>query len=214
MIIKRIYFPGSTYSQNKTEFKNILVKYSFLWNKSAYQAYTGKDGRQIMSGIYYTNDQIHKILCIYEGDNKPATFFYKTIGSGGNFLIDINSFCLGLKCIIDDKNEEYMNNITLRLHDYEDINITEEIKKEKEKEKAGEKAGEREKGKDSKKGEFKISAFDIKVRSIARKYMRRYIIDNGEYLIRRGISIKVVSLFKKKDIQDNVRWELENGWIK
>jgi hypothetical protein len=205
MIIKRIYFPGSIYSQNKAAFKNILTKYRLLWNKSAFQTYVGKDGRHIMSGIYYTDDQVHKILCIYEGDNKPTTFLYKTVGSGGNFLIDINSFCTGLGCIIDIKDEEYINNIILKLHDHESINILEEIKKEREKDKH----------KNNKKlEEFKINAFDLKLRGIVRKYIRRYIIDNGESLKRRGIGIKVALFFKKKDIQSNVRWGLENGWIK
>lgn len=211
MIIKRIYFPDNIYAQNMVGFKNILTKYSLLWIKS--EIYSGIDGRQIMSGIYYTSDNIHRILCIYEGENKPVTFFYKTVGSGGNFLIDLNSFCASIGCIIDIKDEEYMNNIILRLHDHEDINIFEEIKKERNKE--IKKKREKEKGDDSKKlDEFKISASDIKIRGTIKKHIRRYIIDNGELLRRRGISIKVALLFKKKDIQSNVRWGLENGWIK
>ena len=206
MIIKRIYFPGNTYGQNNIVFKNILAKHGLIWAKSALQTYTSEDGKTIRSGIYYTPDQIHKLLCIYEGNDKPATFFYKTVGTGGNFLIDINSFCSGLGCIIDNKNEEYMNNITLRLHDHKSIDIFEEIKKEREKdfEKDGSKRLNNEKK--------KLSFSDIKMRMIVRRFIRRYIIDSGDSLRKRGISVEVALFFKKKDLCESVRWASEK-WV-
>lgn len=207
MIVKRIYFPGSTYGQNKENFKKILTKYGLVWAKSAYQTHTSKDGKRLTSGIYYTPDQAHKILCIYEGDDKPAIFFYKTNGSGGNFLIDINSFCLGIGCEIDTKDEEYINNITLRLHDYGDINIPEDLKKEKKKDE------EKDTG-STKLSDFKIRAIDLKIRMNVRKSLRRYIVNYGESLRRRGINIKVALRFKKRDVERDVMWALENGWAK
>jgi len=123
MIIKRIYFPGNVYNQNNIGFKNILAKYGLLGTRSTLQIYPSKDGRQIIYDTYQTNDStnniINKILCIYEGDNKPVTLFYKSTGSGGNFLIDIHSFCTNIGCIIDTKNEEYINNIISKTKDNE-----------------------------------------------------------------------------------------------
>lgn len=211
MIIKRIYFPGSIYSQNNVGFKNILAKHGLVWVKSALSTYTSKDNKQIMSGIYYTPDKdpADKILCIYEGNNKPATFFYKTLGTGGNFLIDLNSFCKSIGCIIDDKKEEYMNNIVLMLNDHKNIDILEDIRKDREKE--IEKDREKDKEKCTKNTK-KLSIFDIKTRMTTRRFIKRYITDNGGYLRRRGINVEVALFFKKKDLYDGARWVLENGF--
>lgn len=202
MIVKRIYFPGNIYSQNKSGFEKILSKHGLLWTKSAFQTHISKNRKKLMSRIYNTSDNVHKILCIYEGNDKPATFFYKTTGSGGNFLIDLISFCIGLGCVIDTKNEEYLNNIILRLYTYGDINIPED------------KEAKKEKGQDSTKlNDFKLRAFDINLRRSVRRQLMRYIIANGGSLRRRGISIKIASSFKKKDICSNVRWALENKFL-
>ncbi len=217
MIIKRIYFPGSIYSQNNVGFKGVLTRHGLVWVKSALSTYTSKDNKQIMSGIYYTPDKdpADKILCIYEGNNKPATFFYKTLGTGGNFLIDLNSFCKNIGCIIDDKKEEYMNNIVLMLNDHKNIDILEDIRKEREKDikKDIEKGNKNDNGKDTKNIK-KLSISDIKTRIVARRCIRRYIIDKGDSLGRRGISIEVALFFMKKDLYNDARWALENGFYK
>ena len=202
MIVKRIYFPGNTYIQNKEGFENILSKHGLSWIKSAFKIYTNKDKKQLSSRIYNTSDNVHKILAVHDVGDNSATFFYKTIGSGGNFLIDLNSFCIGIGCTVDTKDEEYLNNIILRLHDYGDINILEDgdVKKEK--------------GQDiTRLNDFKLGVFDIKVRSIARRQLMRYMVTYGESLRRRGIGIKTALHFKKKDIRDNVRWSLENKFL-
>ncbi len=82
LIVKKIYFPGNLYSQNKDNFKKVIVEFGLLWAKSSMRTHTNKEGKSLMSGIYYSPDQVHKILAIYQGTDKPATFFYKTIGSG------------------------------------------------------------------------------------------------------------------------------------
>jgi len=187
-------------------FKGLLAKHGLVWAKSALSTYVSKDNKQIMSGIYYTPDKepADKVLCIYEGNNNPATFFYKTLGTGGNFLIDLNSFCKSIGCIIDDKKEEYMNNIVLMLHDHKNIDILGDIRKDREKEKE----------KDVKKDIKKLSISDIKTRIVARRCIRRYIIDKGESLRSRGIGVDVALFFKKKDLYDDVRWALGNGLYK
>ncbi len=214
MIIKRIYFPGSIYSQNNVRFKGLLAKHGLVWVKSAHSTYVSKDNKQIMSGIYYTPEKepADKILCIYEGNNNPATFFYKTLGTGGNFLIDLNSFCKSIGCIIDDKKEEYMNNIVLMLNDHKNIDIPGDIRKEREKEK--EKEREKEKEKEKEKDIKKLSISDIKTRIVVRRCIRRYIIDKGESLRSRGIGVEVALFFKKKDLYDDVRWALDKGFYK
>ncbi len=202
MIVKRIYFPGNTYIQNKSGFENILSKHGLLWTKSAFKIYTNKDKKQLSSRIYNTSDNVHKILAVHDVGDNSATFFYKTIGSGGNFLIDLNSFCIGIGCIVDTKDEEYLNNIILRLHDYGDINISEDgdIKKEKVEN-------------ITRLGDFKLSVFDIKMRRFVRRKLMRYIISYGESLRRRGIGIKIALRFKKEDVRNNVRWALENKFL-
>lgn len=210
MIIKRIYFPDDSYNINKIEFKKLFARYGQLWTKSSIEKYSC-NGNEIIYDVYNTNDRASKILCIYEGDVQPVTLFYKTIGSGGNFLIDLNSFCVSIGCIIDNKKEEYLNNILLKLQDKQYINISDELKKEKDIEKFKSKDRKFRNNDDSE--EIEINTLDLKERSIVENIIKRYIIDNKECLGRRGISIEIALLFKKKEIQDNVRWGLENGWI-
>lgn len=202
MIVKRIYFPENTYIQNKAGFENILSRHGLLWTKSAFKTYTNKDKKQLSSRIYNTSDNVHKMLAVHDVDGMSATFFYKTVGSGGNFLIDLNSFCIGIGCVVDTKNEEYLNNIILRLHEYGDINVPEDEEAKKEK------------GEDiTRLNDFKLSTFDIKVRRLARRQLIRYMITYGESLRRKGIGVKVALHFKKKDTHSNIRWALENKFL-
>ncbi len=186
--------------------------------KSTIQTYIDDNGKKIMYGTYNTLDKGQKLLYMYEEDYKHTTFFYKTTGSGGNFLIDINSFCKNKGCIIDNKNEVYINDIALKLHDHKTINLFEEIKKERENQfEKFEKDREREfeEIKKDREREFeikKLSISDINRRIIIRRFLRRYIVDNGESLRRRGINVKVALFFKKKDLYNNVIWTLENGF--
>lgn len=202
MIVKRIYFPGNTYIQNREGFERILSKHGLLWIKSAFKIFTNKDKKQLSSRIYNTSDNVHKMLAVHDVGGESATFFYKTTGSGGNFLIDLNSFCVGIGCTIDTKDEEYMNNIILRLHNYGDINMPEDgdVKKEKVEN-------------ITRLGDFKLSVSDIKMRRFVRRQLVRHIISYGESLRRRGIGIKIALRFKKEDVRNNVRWALENKFL-
>ena len=203
MIVKRIYFRDAIYSHNEKEFKKFLKTFELLWYEPARKVHVNDQNEKLLTGIYISADQNKKIFAFYEGYEKPATMIVKTLGSGGNLLIDLNSLCLKIGCTIEDKSEQYLDDVLLRLKNFRDINIPEEVKIEKEK------------GGDSKTlEEFKLTALDIKVRRLARRYLRRYLINFGESLRRRGISMKVVSHFKKSDVKNSVRWGLEHGWIK
>jgi hypothetical protein len=157
-------------------------------------------------------DKSKRILAFYEGHEKPATFIVKILGGGGNFLIDLNSLCHNAGCIVEDRDERYIEDILLRLRNFrdinlpEDINLLEDINKRKDEEKENGKDG-----KILKKGDMNF--FDIKLVRIVRRYLRRYAINNGKSLEGRGISIKVARLFKKKQVKSNAIWVLENGWI-
>jgi hypothetical protein len=206
MIVKRIYFPDSTYSQNESEFKKILGTYGLSWQESIRKVYENDKKIKLLTGIYISTDKSKRMFAFYEGHEKPATFIVKILGGGGNFLIDLNSLCHNTGCIIDDRDERYIEDILLRLRNFGDINLPEDVKKRKDEEK--------EKGEDGKilkKGE--MSFFDIKLVRIVRIYLRRYVVNNGKSLGRRGISIKVARLFKKKQVKNNAMWVLENGWI-
>ena len=203
MIVKRIYFHDATYSHNENEFKKLLKTFELSWYEPARKVYVNGKNEKLLTGIYISADQNKKIFAFYEGHEKPATMIVKIFGSGGNLLIDLNSLCLKVGCTIEDRNEQYLDDVLLRLKNFRDINIPENVKREKEK------------GGDSKTlEEFKLTAFDIKVRIFVRRYLRRYLVNFGESLRRRGVSMKVVSHFKKSDVKNNVRWGLEQGWIK
>ena len=183
----------------------MLKNHGLLWGGA--KVYTNEEGKRVLSGICGTTDNIHKILYVFEGQNKPATLFYKTVGSGGNFLIDLNSFCAGIGCVIDTKSEDYISDITHRLDKHGDINIPEEVR-----DKINDRV-KKEKGDDSRKlGDFKLTVIDIKTRIFTRRYLRRYLINYGESLRRRGIGMKVAILFKKRDIERDVRLSLQNNW--
>jgi hypothetical protein len=118
----------------------------------------------------------------------------------------LNSLCHNAGCILEDRDEQYIEDSLLRLRTFGDINLPEDIKKRKDEDK--------EKWEDDKVlKKRKMSFFDIKLRGIVRRYLRRYILNNGKSLRRRGIGIKVVKLFKKKQVQNDIIWKLENGWL-
>lgn len=195
LIVKKIYFPINLYSQNKDRFKKVLTEFGLLWAKSSMRTHTNKEGKSLMSGIYYSPDQIHKILCIYEGTDKPATFFYKTTGSGGLFLLNLIQFCTALGCVIEDKNDEYMQKVVMQLDSYGDINIEE--KKEY-----------------ARLSDFEKNAFDEKVEKVIDKILNEYITYYDESFQKRGISIETVKFFKRKDLEQSVPWAIENGFVK
>lgn len=195
LIVKKIYFPGNLYSQNKDKFKKVLTEFGLSWAKSAMRTHTNKEGKQMMSGIYYSPDQVHKILCIYEGTDKPATFFYKTTGSGGLFLLNLIQFCTVLGCVIEDKNEEYMQKVVMQLDGYGDINVEE-------------------KKVYAQLSDFEKKAFDEKVKKAIDEILARYTVDCEEYFKRRGISMETALFFKRKDLEQSVPWAIEHGFIK
>lgn len=206
MIVKRIYFPDAVYSKNEGEFKKILETFELLWQDSIKKVYENAKKQKLLSGIYISPDKNKRIFAFYEGHNKPATFIVKILSGGGNFLIDLNSLCHNAGCIIEDRDEIYIGNILLRLKNFGDINLPEDVKKRKDEDK--------ENGEDySKVKKRKMSFFDIRLMGIVRRHLRRYVLNNGKSLRRRGISIKVAIFFKKKQAKNDAIWALENGWI-
>lgn len=205
MIIKRIYFPDDMYSKNENEFLKILKIFELSWQESIKKVYKNDKNVKLLTGIYLSPDKNRRIFAFYEGYEKPATFIVKILGGGGNFLIDLNSFCHNAGCILEDRDEQYVETVLSRLKNFGDIDVPGEVKKRKD--------GDKEKGENSR-TLAKVTLFDIKLRRVVRKCLRRYIINNGKSLIRRGIGIKIVRLFKKKQVQNNIIWKLENGWMK
>lgn len=198
MIIKKIYFSGNTYKQNEKEFIRMLNTFDISWYKPAEKMYVNNKQIKLLSGIFLSKDQNKKIFAFFEGNEKPATMIIKISGGGGNFLIDINSFCHSAGCIIEDKDEKYLNNILSRLKEFGDIKV--------------ENIGSIENVKNNK----RLADFDISTlvsRRIVRSIMRRYVLSYGKYFLDRGISIKVVLSFKKRFFEEDVGWALENGWI-
>ncbi len=205
MIIKRIYFPNATYQQNEKEFLKMLSTFEISWYKPASQMHVNDKQVKLLSGIYISKDQNKKIFAFFEGNGKPATMIVKISSGGGNFLIDLNSFCNSTGCTIEDKDEKYLNSILMRLKEFKDINLPDEC---------GENRGYRDRSDGNKKlTDFKIGTFDIKLRRMTRSRLKRHVITYGNSLLSRGVSIKVASYFKKRFIKEDVRWALENGWI-
>lgn len=205
MIVKRIYFPDATYSKNENEFKKILETFELSWQKSIRKVYENDKKVKLLTGIYISPDKNKRMFAFYEGYGKPATFVVKILGGGGNFLIDLNSLCHNAGCVIEDSDERYIEDIILRLKNFGDISLPEDIKKRK---------IEKENGEDNtilKKS--KMNFFNIRLVRIVRRHLRRYVTNNGKSLRRRGISIKVARFFKKKQTQSDIIWALENGWI-
>ena len=209
MIIKRIYFPDATYSHNENEFKRFIKTFGLSWYESAKKVYVNANNVKLLTGIYISADQNRRIFAFYEGYEKPVTMIVKILGSGGNFLIDLNMLCSKIGCNIDDRDKQYLEDLLLRLKNFGDIGISEDadtyIGKEKDKGKGGN---------NKKLEDFKLSAFDIKIRRLVRRHIMRFLINCGESSKRRGISMKVMSHFKKEDIKNNITWGLENGWIR
>lgn len=210
MIVKRIYFPDATYSKNENEFKKLLETFGLLWQESIRKVYENNKKEKLLTGIYISSDKNKRVFAFYEGYQKPATLIIKILSGGGNFLIDLNSFCHNAGCILEDRDEQYVDDIISRLRNFGDINLPEDVKKWKYEDK--------ENGKYSREDNTilktrKISFADIKLRKIVGRYLRRHVINNGKSLIRRRISIKVVRLFKKKQVQNDIIWALENGWV-
>jgi hypothetical protein len=210
MIVKRIYFPGDTYSKNENDFKKILETFELSWQKPLRKVYKNDKKAKLLTGIYISPDKNKRMFAFYEGYEKPATFIVKILNGGGNFLIDLNSLCHNTGCIVEDRDERYIEDVLLRLKDFGDINLPEDISPEDTKKRKGEKENE-EDCKILKKGN--MSFFDIKLVRTVRRHIRRYVVDNGKSLRRRGISIKVAKLFKKKQIRSDIIWASENGWI-
>lgn len=210
IIIKRIYFPDATYSNttNQTGFKNILKKFGLSWVSSSMKDYFNKEGKQLRTGVYISVDQNKKIFAIYEGSQKPATFVVKIAGSGGNFLLELNSFCHGAGCTIEDKSDKYIDNIMLTLREKGELYVEkvienatledlqraqeEEIRQQKEREEKIQKAID-----------------DAVERFIdAHKF---YYDDRCEFLFwRRGISIGFIRRFRRMEIERDIRLTTES----
>lgn len=196
VIAKRIYFPGGTYSkkENQTGFKKILAKYGLSWYKPMMRTYTSKEGVRLLTGMYASDDQNKKVFCIYEGTNMPTTAIVKIMGSGGNFIIDLNSFCHGAGCIIEDKDELFINNTLLTLQERGEIYIEKKV--------------------EITKIEDYEKIFEDKVKKLVEESVQKYIEDYKDTLIRRRISLETALFFKRKEIEENVRWGLKSGFIK
>lgn len=196
VIVKRIYFPGDTYSkkENQTGFKKILSKYGLAWYRSMMKTYTSKEGIGVLTGMYVSEDKNKKVFCIYEGTNMPTTAIVKIMGSGGNFIIDLNSFCHGIGCIIEDKDELFVNNTLLMLQEKGEIYVEKKL--------------------ETIKIEDYEKIFEEKVKKLVDEYTQKYIDDYKDTLARQGISIDTAVFFKKKEIEEGIRWSLEKGFIK
>jgi hypothetical protein len=196
IIVKRIYFPGDMYSkkENQKGFKNIISKYGLSWHRPMMKTYTNKEGVSVLTGMYVSADQNKKVFCIYEGTNKPTTAIVKILGSGGNFLIDLIDFCHGIGCIIEDKDELFVNNTLLSLQEKGEIYVEKKLE------------------------ETKIEDYDKKfeerVKELVEKYIQEYIDNYKDTLERRKIDLKTAVFFKKKEIEESVRWSLAHGYTK
>jgi len=196
IIVRRIYFPGDIYSkkENQKGFKNIIAKYGLSWHRPMMRTYTNKEGISILSGMYVSVDQNKKVFCIYEGTNKPTTAIVKIMGSGGNFLIDITSFCHSIGCIIEDKDELFINNTLLSLQEKGEIYVEKKLEETK--------------------IEDYEKKFEERVKQLVEEHTQKYIEDYKDILERRGVSLKTALFFKKKEIEEGVRWDLAQGYIK
>lgn len=196
VIVKRIYFPDATYSkkENQTEFKKILANYELTWVRGMMKTYVSKEGVKILTGMYVSADQNKKVFCIYEGTDKPMTAIVKIIGTGGNFLIGLGEFAHRIGCIVEDKDEMYVNNVLLILQEKGEIYVEKKL--------------------EAKEIEDYQKIFEEKVQKYIEEYLNKYLDDYKESFDRRGISIKTASFFKRKEIEENVRWSLEHGFLK
>ncbi len=196
IIVKRIYFPGGLYSkkENQKEFKKIIAGYGLTWYKPMMKSYVNKEGIKILSGMYVSSDQTKKVLCIYEGTDKPMTAIVKVVGTGGNFLIDLGSFAHKIGCEVEDKDEMFINNTLLTLQEKG------EIYKEKKIEETN--------------IEDYQKILEEKIQKYVEEALQRYIDANKESFERRGISIETVKFFMRKEVEEDVRWGVEHGFVK
>lgn len=204
-IVKRMYFPGDKYSQkeNQKEFKKILATHGLSWVRSKMKSYSRKDGTALLTGMYASNDGNKKVFCIYEGTNKPMTAVIKLMGSGGLFLIDLNSFCNKIGCIIEDKDEAYANNILLTLQEKGEIYV--ENKMEKVETKSIEEI--------QKEYEEKI---EKRINESVEEYIRvhRFVYDTycESLFWKRGLSEAFIRKFRRLEVEKDIRWAVENGY--
>jgi len=189
-IIKRIYFPDNIYSDkiNQKEFKKILAKYGLSWIKSMAKTYFNSTGDKLMTGMYSNNNQSRKVFCIYEGHNKPMTAITKISGTGGNFLIDLNSFCNSIGCNIDDKSDTYISNVLLTLQEKGEIYIENDV--------ATVGIDEYEK---------QIQEREDDIRKRIERELKRWLDAYADNLIGRGINIDIATKFRRMDIEKDVR---------
>ncbi len=196
VIVKRIYFPDGTYSkkENQDEFKKILENYGFVWVESMMKTYVNKEGIEILTGMYVGPDKNKKVFCIYEGTDMPMTAIVKIVGTGGNFLIDIGSFAHKIGCIIEDKDEIFVNKTMLALQEKGEIYVQKIIE------------------------ETKIEDFqkvlEEKIQKFIEERLKEYINAYKESFERRGVNIGTAAFFKRKEIEESVRWGLEHGFVK
>lgn len=201
LIVKRIYFPGDTYSQKEIqkEFKKILANHRLSWVRGMMKTYPKKDGGTVLTGMYASEDGKKKVFCIYEGTNKPMTAIVKVMGSGGMFVIDLNSYCNKVGCTIEDKDEIYANNVMLQLHEKGEIYI--------------EKKMETKSLEDiQKEYEEKIEKY---INEIIEKFIdaHRFIYDTycESLFWKRGLSENFIRKFRRMEIEKDVRRAVENG---
>lgn len=203
LIVRRVYFPEDIYSnkENQKEFKKILADYGLSWHRPMMKTYTNKNGVTILTGMYVSPDQNKKVFCIYEGADKPMTAIVKIIGTGGNFLIDLNSYCHRVGCTIEDKDDMYVNNILLTLQEKGEIYV-EKIVEDTTLEDVQRLFEEK---------------FEKRINDAVEKWIdthRFYYEDRCEFLLwKRGLyNIQNLRKFRRVEIEDGVRWAIENGF--
>lgn len=196
VIVKRIYFSDGIYSkkENQDEFKKILENYGFVWVEGMMKTYVNREGIEISTGMYVGPDKNKKVFCIYEGTDMPMTAIVKIVGTGGNFLIDIGSFAHKIGCTVEDKDETFVNKTMLALQEKGEIYVEKIIE------------------------ETKIEDFqkvlEEKIQKFIEERLKEYIDAYKESFERRGVSINTAAFFKRKEIEESVRWGLEHGFVK
>lgn len=210
MVIKRIYFPNNIYSNaaNQTGFKSILKKFGLSWVSSSMKDYFGNDRKQLRTGTYVTESGDKKIFAIYEGSEKPATFIVKIIGSGGNFLLELNSFCHNIGCVIEDKNEAYINNVMLILHERGELYVEKTVENTtlEDLQRAQEEEARQQKEREEKIQKIIDDAVERFIE--AHKF---YYDDRCECLFwRRGLDIAFVRKFRRMEMERDIRRNYEN----
>lgn len=200
-IIKRMYFPEDAYSRNQVAFKKILAAHGLSWIRGMMKTYTNKTGKQLLTGMYSTGDGSKKVFAIYEGTNKPATMLVKIMGTGGKFLLDLNSFCHKIGCVLEDKDSTFIDKTLLILQESNEIYI--------------EKKMENVTLEDiQKKLEEKI---EVRINEAIEKFIEsyRFYYDNRceSLLWRKGFyDMNFIRRIRRLEIQENARWAVEHGF--